>query len=86
MTLGAMQTAPKLRYLADKKPKRSGLVVPKSGIPLVGLAALKESPVNEILVFSFGYMKEIQAELLAFGYQPCQFHSLLDVLAGRVVT
>jgi SAM-dependent methyltransferase len=86
MTLGAMQTAPKLRYLADKKPKRPGLVVPKSGIPLVGLAAFKESSVDEILVFSFGYMKEIQAELSAFGYQPRQFHSLLDVLAGRVVT
>jgi hypothetical protein len=69
----------------DKKPKRPGLVVPKSGIPLVGLAALKESPVDEILVFSFGYMKEIQAELAAFGYQPQQFHSLLDVLAGKAI-
>ncbi len=83
MTLGAMQSASKLRYLVDKKPKRDGLVVPKSGIPLVGLSALKESPVDEILVFSFGYMKEIQAELAAYGYQPRQFHSLLDVLAGK---
>ena len=83
MTLGAMQTASKLAYLVDKKPKRPGLVVPKSGIPLVGLSVLKESPVDEILVFSFGYMKEIQAELAAFGYQPRQFHSLLDVLAGK---
>jgi 2-polyprenyl-3-methyl-5-hydroxy-6-metoxy-1,4-benzoquinol methylase len=85
MTLGAMQAASKLRYLADKKPKRGGLLVPKSGIPLVGLSALKESPVDEILVFSFGYMKEIQAELAAFGYKPRQFHSLLDVLAGKAV-
>jgi 2-polyprenyl-3-methyl-5-hydroxy-6-metoxy-1,4-benzoquinol methylase len=85
MTLGAMTSAAKLRYLVDKKPKRAGLVVPKSGIPLVGLSALQESPVDEILVFSFGYMKEIQAELAAFGYQPHQFHSLLDVLAGKAV-
>ena len=83
MTLAAMKTAHKLRYLVDKKPKRPGLLVPKSGLPLVGLSALKDSPVDEILVFSFGYMQEIQAELAAFGYQPCQFHSLLDVLAGK---
>ena len=80
-----MQTAPKLRYLVDKKPKRDGLVVPKSGIPLVGISALKEKPVDKILVFSFGYMKEIQAELAAFGYRPEQFYSLLDVLAGKAV-
>jgi 2-polyprenyl-3-methyl-5-hydroxy-6-metoxy-1,4-benzoquinol methylase len=83
MTLGAMQSASKLRCLVDKKPKRNGLVAPKSGVPLVGLPALQESPVDEILVFSFGYMKEIQAELAAFGYLPRQFHSLLDVLAGN---
>ena len=83
MTLAAMRSAPKVRYLVDKKPKGEGLVVPKSGIPLVGFSALKTSPVNEILVFSFGYMREIQAELGAFGYRPQQFHSLLDVLAGK---
>ena len=85
MTLAAMKSAPKLCYLVDKKPKRDGLVVPKSGIPLVGISALKETPVDKILVFSFGYMKEIQAELAVFGYRPEQFHSLLDVLAGKAV-
>jgi 2-polyprenyl-3-methyl-5-hydroxy-6-metoxy-1,4-benzoquinol methylase len=85
MTLAAMQTATKLRYLVDKKPKREGLVVPKSGIPLTGLAALKDSPVDEILVFSFGYMREIQEDLAALGYRSDQFHSLLDVLAGKAL-
>lgn len=84
MTLAAMKTASKFRYLVDKKPKRPGLHVPKSGLPLVGIEALRDQPVDEILVFSFGYMREIQEELAAFGYQPHQFHSLLDVLAGRV--
>lgn len=83
MTLAAMSNASKLRYLVDKKPKRPGLVVPKSGIPLVSLDALKSDPVDEILVFSFGYMDEIQTELGALGYKPAQFHSLLDILAGR---
>jgi hypothetical protein len=85
MTLAAMQSASRLRYLVDKKPKREGLVVPKSGIPLTGLSALQESPVDEVLVFSFGYMAEIQSDLAAFGYRPRQFHSLLDVLAGKAM-
>lgn len=85
MTLAAMRSASRLCYLVDKKPKREGLVVPKSGIPLTGLSALQESPVDEVLVFSFGYMAEIQFELAAFGYRPRQFHSLLDVLAGKAM-
>ena len=84
MTLAAMKTASKFRYLVDKKPKRPGLHVPKSGMPLVSIEALRDQPVDEILVFSFGYMREIQEELAAFGYGPHQFHSLLDALAGRV--
>jgi ubiquinone/menaquinone biosynthesis C-methylase UbiE len=83
MTLAAMNNASKLRYLVDKKPKRPGLIVPKSGIPLVSLDALKSEPVDDILVFSFGYMDEIQNEVGALGYKPAQFHSLLDILSGR---
>lgn len=83
MTLAAMGNASRLSYLVDKKPKRPGLVVPKTGIPLVGIEALRSDPVDEILVFSFGYMREIQAEVGALGYSAAQFHSLLDVLAGR---
>ena len=84
MTLAAMQTASKLLYLVDKKPKRPGLLVPKSGIPVVGIETLESDPVDELLVFSFGYIKEITHEVCAQGgYMPSQFHSLLDILAGR---
>ncbi len=83
MTLAAMGNAGKIQYLVDKKPKGRGLVVPKSGVPLVGFDALKTEPVDAILVFSFGYLPEIRAEVGALGYAPEQFHSLLDVLAGR---
>jgi ubiquinone/menaquinone biosynthesis C-methylase UbiE len=83
MTLAAMGNASKLSYLVDKKPKRPGLLVPKSGIPLVSLDELKSNPVDDILVFSFGYMREIQAEVGMLGYKPGQFHSLLDILAGE---
>jgi ubiquinone/menaquinone biosynthesis C-methylase UbiE len=83
MTLAAMNSASKLLYLVDKKPKCDNLYVPKSGLRLVGLEALRDQPVDEILVFSFGYMKEIQADLAGYGYKPEQLHSLLDVLGGR---
>jgi SAM-dependent methyltransferase len=83
MTLAAMGNASRLSYLVDKKPKRQGLVVPKTGIPLVDVEALRSDPVDEILVFSFGYMQEIQAEVGAMGYAPARFHSLLDILSGR---
>jgi SAM-dependent methyltransferase len=83
MTLAAMKNASKLLYLVDKKPKRNDLYVPKSQLRLVGLEALRDQPVDEVLVFSFGYMKEIQAELTEYGYKPEQLHSLLDVLAYR---
>ncbi len=83
MTLAAMRNAGSFCYLVDKRPKGRGLVVPKSGIPLAGIDRLKTDPVDEILVFSFGYLPEIRAEVGALGYAPEQFHSLLDVLAGR---
>jgi len=83
MTLAAMRSAPKLKYLVDKKPKRPGLVAPKSGVPLVSLDELASNPVDAILVFSFGYIDEIRREVSALGYQPDQFYSLLDILAGR---
>lgn len=83
MSLAAMCNASKLRYLVDKKPKRPSLVAPKSGISLVGVDSLRSDPVDDVLVFSFGYMAEIQAELALCGYKPEQFHSLLDILAGR---
>lgn len=83
MTMGAMKNASKLRYLVDKKPKRPGLLVPKCGVPVVGLEVLKTNPVDDILVFSFGYMNEIREEVGRLGYRPEQFHSLVDVLAGR---
>lgn len=83
MTLAAMRNAQKLKYLVDKKPKGVGTVAPKSGVPLVGLDELTADPVDAILVFSFGYIREIRVEVGALGYRQDQFYSLFDVLAGR---
>jgi SAM-dependent methyltransferase len=83
MTLAAMENSRRVSYLVDRNPKREGLLAPKSGVPLVGLDELRKNPVENILVFSFGYMGEITEALGPMGYSPPQLHSLLDVLAGR---
>jgi SAM-dependent methyltransferase len=83
MTLAAMKNAAKIKYLVDKKPKGFGLVAPKSGVRIVGIDELSLSPVDAILVFSFGYFEEIRCEVGALGYRRDQFYSLFDVLAGR---
>ena len=83
MTLAAMSNPEKLKYLVDKNPRHSGLLTPGSHIPVAPIDELKNTPVDEILVFSFGYMEEIKSEIGALGYAPNQFHSLLDILAGR---
>jgi SAM-dependent methyltransferase len=83
MTLAAMQQANRFAYLADRNPKRSGLLVPKSGVRLVGIEELESTPADDVLVFSFGYMREIREALAPLGYGKEQLHSLLDVLAGR---
>lgn len=84
LTLAAMSNGNKLEYLVDKKPKGVGIYTSKSHLPVFGLEKLKESPVDDILVFSFGYMKEIQEDLLPFGYKADQFYSMIDVTEGKV--
>jgi len=82
MTLAAVRNAGAMAFLIDRKPKKPGLLVPKSHLPLVDIAYLQAHPVDAILVFSYGYMAEIQQELMPLGYEASQFYSLLDVLAG----
>lgn len=83
MTLAAMGNAERVAYVVDKRPKGAGLLMPKTGVPVHSISHLSVERVDEILVFSFGYMDEIQAELSSLGYRKHQFHSLIDVLAGR---
>lgn len=84
LTLAAMSNGNKLEYLVDKKPKGVGIYTSKSHVSVFGLEKLKESPVDDILVFSFGYMKEIQEELEPLGYKAEQFYSMIDVTEGKV--
>ena len=83
MTLGAMATASRLHFLVDKKPKGVDLLVPKCGIPLVGVDELARTRVDEVIVFSFGYMAEIASDLGRMGYRPRQLHPLPRLLRSR---
>lgn len=82
MTLAAMRNAGKFEYLLDKKPKKAGVLAPKSGVEIAEIELLRDRPVDHVLVFSFGYMNEIADDLARFGYRREQLHSLLDVLGG----
>lgn len=84
MTLSAMNNADKLQYLVDKEPKGTEIYCPKAGIPVFGIEQLKKAPVDEVIVFSFGYLKEIQEDLQALGYSLSQIHSMIDVLDGKL--
>ena len=82
MTLSAMKNASILKFLVDKKPKGDNLFVPKSAIPLVDLEYLRLNPVDEIIVFSFGYFNEIKVDLQKIGYKDDQLHSFIDIIKG----
>ena len=83
MTMAAMKNGHRFAYLADRSPKGSGLVVPKTHVPLVDKDHLGTDPVDEIVVFSFGYIDEIREEVGKLGYTDSQFHPLPEILAGH---
>lgn len=80
MTLAAVKNAGLLSYLVDKKPKQSGVFTPKSHIGVYEITHLSEQPVNEAIVFSFGYMDEIKQDLAKMGYPEDSIVSMLDIL------
>lgn len=84
MTLAAMNNGHKIEYLVDRNPKGIGIFCPKTGVPVFGLEKLAEDPVDEVMVFSFGYMDEIKHDLMNMNYQESQIHSMIDILKGDV--
>lgn len=80
MTLAALKNAHKLKYIVDKKPKKSGVFTPKSNLPVYTIDQLQIEPVDIVIVFSFGYMDEIKKDLKLMGYQESQIISMLTIL------
>ncbi len=80
MTLAALNNANKLEYLVDKKPKKENVFSPKSHLPVYKINHLATERVDEVIVFSFGYMEEIKADLIKLGYRENQIISMLKIL------
>jgi len=67
-------------YLCDRNPSFQGLYTPRSHIPVVPPEHLLVDPVDELIVFSFGYMDEIRQQLAEYLARGGHLVSLLDLL------
>ena len=67
-------------YLCDANPAIHGLYTPATHVPVVSPERLLEDSVDEVIVFSYGYLAEIRDQWRAFEARGGQFTSLLDVL------
>ncbi|MCG3128160.1 MAG: hypothetical protein CHACPFDD_03036 [Phycisphaerae bacterium] len=69
MTLAACARPGDVAYLCDANARFHGWLTPRSRVPVVGPEQVAREPVDEVIVFSFGYLDEIRARLTACGYR-----------------
>lgn len=81
MTLAMAELGPEdVAYLCDRNPHAHGLLAPKSHVPICAPTRLAEDPIDELIVFSYGYMKEIREQLATDLPQLPRLVSVLDLL------
>jgi len=80
MTLAALRSASKFKYLCDKNTAFHGRLAPKSRVPIVAPEHLSQNPVDVLLVFSFGYIDEIREQVAHLPNAPARIVSLLEIL------
>ncbi len=80
MTLAAVARPEDFAYVCDKNPGFHGRYTPGSHIPIHSPERLLTDPVDEVIVFSFGYFQEISEELKEFTNRGGKLISLLDIL------
>ena len=85
MTLAASRVASSLEYLVDQNPKGEGILAPSSRVPVVGLEHVRIHPVDRIIVFSFGYMEEIQDDLAQRGIPAGALVSIADIWSEKAI-
>lgn len=86
MTLAmAALSSEEIAYVCDRNTNAHGLYTPYSHIPIVPPAHLKDDPVDEIIVFSFGYFDEIKEQIAGYIGPDCKLTSLLEVLSTQEV-
>lgn len=81
MTLAqARLTAGDIAYLCDQNAGFHGLFTPATHIPVAPPQRLRDDPVDEVIVFSYGYMREIRAALADVEARGTRFVSMLELL------
>lgn len=68
-----------ISYLCDRNQSLHGLYTPRSHIPVVSPDCLLEDPVDEVIVFSFGYLDEIKQQLSRYINRGGRLVSLLEL-------
>jgi SAM-dependent methyltransferase len=81
MTLAMSEVGGKeFKYLCDMNPHLDGYYTPKSHIPLKSPRYLLDDWVDEVVVFSYGYMPEITANLSDYIRRGGKLTSMLELI------
>jgi hypothetical protein len=80
LTLAGVAEPGDFAYVCDKNAALHGYHTPKSHVPIVDPKRVFEEPVDEVVVFSFGYFAEIARELVAYTERGGRLTSLLERL------
>lgn len=81
MTISALGNCKYIDYVVDKNPRGKENLMPRSHLEVFGLEKLVEKRADVILIFSFGYYREIVKELTGkYSYRKRQIISLLDIM------
>jgi SAM-dependent methyltransferase len=80
MTLGATARPSDFAYVCDKNPAFHGRYTPGAHVLVDRPDRLLADPVDELIVFSFGYFREIYDELAEFRARDGKLISMLDLL------
>lgn len=74
-------TADDIAYVCDGNAAFHGKLMPGSRVPVVAPSQLRSEPVDEVIVFSYGYIDEIRASQADVEATGTRFTSLIDLLA-----
>ena len=76
MTLSALKNSNRFRTIFDSNYESNKLLTPKTQIPISGKSDLEAFKKSWVLIFSFGYVKEITKDLLNAGFDKDKIFAL----------
>ena len=72
-----------IEFVCDSNPEIHGLISPRSHVPVAAPSELLDDPVDEVIVFPFGYFDEIRSQNEEFERRGGRFVSLLDLMTSE---